>query len=277
MSATAQVLDTIELLETILLDLPIGDALRAEQVCKLWHATIAGSIKLQRALFLRPTLASFSHHSDKLGRNISFISLSTPCYQVLLDTNTYKTLIPRIIDIESCSVAAQQTEPLISHFVVNPNFNNTKSLEQNILLTQPALESVTFFSNYTSKITGHPGDNQLYFHEDDDDTSSLDSATSEPLRFSQGMKYTHGKQFGLGAIRLQRPGGVTVHDLIAAIQLERRRFEQADVKGEWVKMTLVGSINQTLQTAVQFWKDVQSAQEMKRTRIAMSDERVDAA
>ncbi|WPB06947.1 uncharacterized protein RHO25_011607 [Cercospora beticola] len=237
MSATAQVLNTIELLETILLDLPIGDALKAQQVCKLWQATIAGSIKLQRALFLRPMLASFSQHSDKLGRNISFISLSTPCDQVLSETNTYKTLIPRILDIESSLSAAQQDmSSIISQLIPHRALQETSYL-QNTLLTQPPLDSVTFFSNYRHKTCARPGEDKMQFcadndddDDDDDDDPNLASGDFEPLQSSPGTEYLCGKQFCLGAIKVQRAGGVTVHDLLSAMRVERLRFEEAKVR-----------------------------------------------
>ncbi|GIZ48536.1 hypothetical protein CKM354_001159000 [Cercospora kikuchii] len=278
-TAAAQVLDTIELLETILLDLPIGDALRAQQVCELWHATIAGSIKLQRALFLRPLLATFSHHSDKLGRNIPSISLSTPCYQVLSETNTYKTLIPRIIDVESSLSAAQlDMSSIMSQLISHTALNESSSL-QNMLLTQPALDSVTFFSNYRHKTFARPGEHQMQFYadnDDDDDSPNLASGDFEPFQSSPGVKYICGKQFGFGAVKLQRAGGVSVQDLLSAMRVERLRFEEAKERGEGLKMALVGGAIQTLQTVLNFWEHIQSAQEMKRARMAMSEKCKDA-
>lgn len=272
MSATAQALDTIELLETILLDLPIGDALRAQQVCKLWHATIAGSIKLQRALFLRPMLETPSQNNDKLGPIFSFISLSTPCHQALSDTNTYKTFTPRIISLERSLPMAHHDMSSIKSQHIPYAASSTNSLWENMLLTQPPLDSVILFSNYQFKTSARPGDDQMQFCADDNDSPNLAFGKSEPLQSLPGVKYICGKQFGLGAIKLQRAGGVTVHDLLSATRVQRLRFVEAKVRGERLKMALAGGETQTLQTVVQFWQDIQSAQEKKRAQMAMSEE-----
>ena len=51
---TAQVFDTVELLESILVKLPTRDLLFAQRVCKRWQDTIQDSCVLRRALFLEP-------------------------------------------------------------------------------------------------------------------------------------------------------------------------------------------------------------------------------
>ena len=53
--AQVNVLDTTELLEAILCRLPCKDLLFAQKVCRSWRATINGSVKLQKALFLAGT------------------------------------------------------------------------------------------------------------------------------------------------------------------------------------------------------------------------------
>ena len=53
-SPSTHVLETTELLETILLELPMKDLLLSQRVCRLWHALITTSIRLRRALFLEP-------------------------------------------------------------------------------------------------------------------------------------------------------------------------------------------------------------------------------
>lgn len=49
-----KILNTNELLENILVRLPIKKLLLAQRVCKHWKALITGSIRLQRALFMVP-------------------------------------------------------------------------------------------------------------------------------------------------------------------------------------------------------------------------------
>ncbi|KAK5699477.1 hypothetical protein LTR97_005605 [Elasticomyces elasticus] len=53
MSNRQQVLDLPELLENILIQLPIRDLLFAQKVCKDWQQAIAASPKIQEALFFR--------------------------------------------------------------------------------------------------------------------------------------------------------------------------------------------------------------------------------
>lgn len=58
MSAVAKVFTTVELLELILLKLPIKDLLRAQEVRDHWRQVIAGSNAIQKSLFLRPGTAA---------------------------------------------------------------------------------------------------------------------------------------------------------------------------------------------------------------------------
>lgn len=55
MAAAFRALNTTELLETILLQLPMKDIISAKSVSKRWRALIAGSVSLQRALYLVAT------------------------------------------------------------------------------------------------------------------------------------------------------------------------------------------------------------------------------
>lgn len=52
--ASAQVLQTPELLEMILLSVPCRDLLLSQRVDRMWRGTILGSLKLKRALFMVP-------------------------------------------------------------------------------------------------------------------------------------------------------------------------------------------------------------------------------
>ena len=54
MAAKSRVFDTPELMEAILLQLPLKDALLSQRVSKQWRNTIVGSTKLQQLLFFRP-------------------------------------------------------------------------------------------------------------------------------------------------------------------------------------------------------------------------------
>ena len=52
--AREKALQTPELLEHILFQLPTKDLLLAQRVCKFWQANIKASKKIQQALFFRP-------------------------------------------------------------------------------------------------------------------------------------------------------------------------------------------------------------------------------
>ncbi|KAF2209609.1 hypothetical protein CERZMDRAFT_100391 [Cercospora zeae-maydis SCOH1-5] len=58
MAATAAVLHTAEVLEEILLLLPAPEVLVHSRVSRFWQATIKGSIRMKRALFLTPPKGS---------------------------------------------------------------------------------------------------------------------------------------------------------------------------------------------------------------------------
>ena len=53
-TAAHQVLFTTELLEAILLCMPLMHILPLQRVCKGWRSVIEGSVKLQRVLFFLP-------------------------------------------------------------------------------------------------------------------------------------------------------------------------------------------------------------------------------
>ncbi|KAF2257788.1 hypothetical protein CC78DRAFT_538266 [Lojkania enalia] len=53
-SATQEALEIYELLELILLHLPMRDLLLSQRVCSRWHLTISSSKRLQQRLFLLP-------------------------------------------------------------------------------------------------------------------------------------------------------------------------------------------------------------------------------
>lgn len=54
-SPTSMVLSTIELLESIILQLPCKDVLLAQRVSKSWNATISGSLRLQKVFCFTPS------------------------------------------------------------------------------------------------------------------------------------------------------------------------------------------------------------------------------
>ncbi|KAK4916477.1 hypothetical protein LTR49_015575 [Elasticomyces elasticus] len=61
--AQCNVLDLPELLENVLLKLPIRDLLFSQKVCQHWKATVDSSIRIQRALFFVPGTANDVSHT----------------------------------------------------------------------------------------------------------------------------------------------------------------------------------------------------------------------
>lgn len=95
--AAFKVFHTIELVECILLQLPIRDVLQIQRVSKTCCGTVLGSIKLQRALFLEPMPQE--PDSDLLSRrSIHFMDLNTPC-DMILQTPGRKTLLAGVFPI----------------------------------------------------------------------------------------------------------------------------------------------------------------------------------
>ena len=63
-AVTVAVFDTAELLEEILLAMPIEDLLRAQAVSSTWKAAMNNSVRIQRALFFRPISLDDGSHQD---------------------------------------------------------------------------------------------------------------------------------------------------------------------------------------------------------------------
>lgn len=90
MAATSRVFNTPELLETILLHLPMNDIISANTVSKQWRASITGSVSLQRALFLVAVPGQYltlDLHAATEATNIYWDDISDDL--PLLENNTF--------------------------------------------------------------------------------------------------------------------------------------------------------------------------------------------
>lgn len=84
MTSTIQVLDTIELLESILLQLHPRELLVVQRVSKHWQAVINASIKLQQALFFKTTQAPFSFsEAETKGVKVRKNRLLKPLFRLM--------------------------------------------------------------------------------------------------------------------------------------------------------------------------------------------------
>lgn len=81
MAATHHVFGTVELLESILLELDFASLSRCSRVCRLFKATIDGSKALQRALWLITDTRDYTKDIDKItngGQALPWITGAMP-------------------------------------------------------------------------------------------------------------------------------------------------------------------------------------------------------
>lgn len=210
MSAT-KVFNTVEILETILLQLPIRDVLLDQRVSRSWRAVIAGSISIQRALFLRPMKRSCNTRKS----DICFVQLSTPGQQVL-DCRDTMTLMTAILPIADGSRGTLQVDKPRFH----ADFCAMASCSwSNMLLTQPPRYEEIFFSNHVNQLLD-PSENSIHMH-------LKDSMTLGDATVSQGELYD------LGAFHIATNGRyITVTDVLRALEEEMKRHDRAMLAGD---------------------------------------------
>ena len=85
--SSERVFNTVELIEAVLLELPLRDILLAQQVCKTWQAAIAASSPLQRALCLQPIKTPIDEVRKVIGQQISADALPLTTVHPLEDSN----------------------------------------------------------------------------------------------------------------------------------------------------------------------------------------------
>ncbi|PIA95682.1 hypothetical protein CB0940_10715 [Cercospora beticola] len=106
--AAAQVLQTPELLEMILLSIPCRDLLLSQRVDRTWHSTIQGSVKLKRALFLAPTGPVVTDHGTKR------LLYKTDTWQVIDATRLDEVLFRYAVDDETTEAYCLTMNPLMA-------------------------------------------------------------------------------------------------------------------------------------------------------------------
>ncbi|KAF7185575.1 hypothetical protein HII31_13072 [Pseudocercospora fuligena] len=232
-----KVFDTVELLESILLELPIRDVLLAQRIAKSWQQTITGSIKLQRSLFLKPVPAPPTSRS-RTKRCMRFFDLDTPCATVL-QTPGSKTLLTSVLPItkSSSTTVLHLDEPIAS------KMDCDTSSWRRMLLTQPSRGEDYFFSNATDELC-LPTDDSMSFHP------------HGKVSHQGGAIIKHGTMFDLNAVRVEKQnGGVTLDDVAKGLEEVHEGWNAADFKGKkngdfgWVGF-------RELETVVKFWEDI---------------------
>ena len=247
MAATRQVLGTAELLEAILLHLPIRDAILVQQLCKNWFDAITSSIELQRALFLRPT--------KSLGKDqVHNMTLSTSCTSLLGEPDT-RTLITSVLPIEKYTATSYKLKTGGSL----PEVSGAASW-QKMLMCQPPREMEQFFINCTS--TSHYKNSTKFVIE------------STTLLTSTGAKIYYGKQFGLDAIRVKQAGGVTLGTFVEALEIAKKEgFDEAKMKGAEFKLGWVRS--GCSEAVIDFWTDIKTVQKEKLEALPVEEDEED--
>ncbi|USW56437.1 Putative F-box-like domain superfamily protein [Septoria linicola] len=245
-----QVLATTELLEAILLQLPIRSVLLSQRISKTWHATITSSISLQRALFLRPApVLSTSPRS----RKIHFIDLSTPCHQVLSLRGT-QSLLTSILPI-------RKREKVSTFTLTNSRSSATEDEVgswRSMLLSQPPRDTECFIGNYIDELEA-ASEGQMDFNPGD---------SCEVLR-TDAMRQ-RGEMFGLAAVRIERVGGVTMAEFAEASAGERARCDVAKLRGSEYRFTWAG--HDTISGVVHLWEDIKNAQVKRQMELDENDD-----
>ncbi|KAK3724368.1 hypothetical protein LTR37_000992 [Vermiconidia calcicola] len=109
----AKVLNTVELLESIISHLPCNDVIRVQRVSKSWKAAVDGSVMLQKAL-------CFSRHGS------SCLSRSSRNNEERLNASARRSLQEYLVVLPTATSAhgfyiESQTE---NYYVLNPLFSN---------------------------------------------------------------------------------------------------------------------------------------------------------
>lgn len=163
MACSHQVFATAELLEAILLRLPIRDAILAQRLCTAWRNAITSSAKLQRALFLRPARENSSTTNRPITDTVHHMSLSNTCHQVLTTSGTrviFTSLLP--IEKETITPLVNSYKLTSGDFLLPLPQDKTGTLQkkkekekekQKMFLSQPPRETELFFFNSTTPVT----------------------------------------------------------------------------------------------------------------------------
>ncbi|KAF7190714.1 hypothetical protein HII31_07873 [Pseudocercospora fuligena] len=127
-TACHNTLGTSELLENILLHLPMRDLLLDQRVCKTWKACIDSSVKLQRGLFFKPAGNIIAHPRLQEGVVIMWSPKNLFVNPLLLDAFGSFNLARDILHLKSkpCS---------------EDRFTRSDASWQKMLLTQPPYSS----------------------------------------------------------------------------------------------------------------------------------------
>lgn len=178
-----------ELLETILLQLPIFDLLFCQSVCKRWQATVKDSPNVRKALFLGGDPDSLmAGHSERAVENRLLHDRFSGWK--MLGTNDYGDPITRfrVDDTWPAPIATNDS----------PNLQHPSSSWRQMFLTQPPCEDVKFFP--ACGVKGWDNDS------DSDGEDEDDGEDDEGVGFDRGVH------------RLHCDGGITMGALTQAVE-----------------------------------------------------------
>ncbi|KAK4614073.1 hypothetical protein CLAFUW4_09610 [Fulvia fulva] len=217
MAATKATLSTTELLEQILLHLPLRSVLRVQLVSHSWHATIHTSIKLQQALFLRPIPAV---KTTKQQRPMQTVTLNDPCASVLA-TPTPSSLVNDILGLEgSAAGICTLSNPIPTALLEKKGTWHSMHLTQPPTPSSSSLLIGNFIALTATEATGLPRDR------------FIPSATPSVLESNHCTTRTlHGSFSRLGAVQLECASGLTIGTAAEAIAQLAEKFGRAEHKG----------------------------------------------
>lgn len=164
--SSIQILPT-ELLEKILLRLPMVDLLRSQSTCKGWKSLIQDSINIQRALFLAPEPQPELETAD---RKINTLLYNRFPPWIVVGENELGDQIATFIPL---SVYRKGPDPM---HVANPT-----SSWQRMLLTQPPYKCLEFFCAEGQAV-----------HDDDENGDYKEFSERMVFRIDRGQGITMG-------------------------------------------------------------------------------------
>ncbi|PPJ58259.1 hypothetical protein CBER1_08272 [Cercospora berteroae] len=177
MAAAAAVFDTAELLETILLQLPMRDIVRAQCVDRTFRDTIKESPSLQRALFLKPcvdfaaTFTDWQFYATKDCTSREDCDLAPVARLMRRKGAPYEYF--RTTSGEKCNVLCNPLLPRFTHVgmrVVSvwvyqlPDTSQAKGRWEDMLLTQPPLQRALVYT---------PGSNHNHMLHSDEGAAGI--------------------------------------------------------------------------------------------------------
>lgn len=241
--AAAQVFNTAELLEMILLSCPTTTIPTAQRVGRSWRATIMGSPKLQKTLFMQPHC--FEQHASLQSTYLPICDLGGYVTGTTIDelkaplwSSKPELLImnPLLTTILPIGAADEFYDELFTYAAndASTNYNNSVGSWKQMFLTQPPTKRAWIDPHF---LASRPAVAEACLKKRlrmDPSSSSLGvKKCKRPIRVLTEWDLT-GVEWRRKEFVVENQGGVTVGDVVAALPeaLERSRLAVPELKRE---------------------------------------------